>query len=343
MSKLKAISSALVTALLMAGIGCKSKTGTPDVSGINVSVKLSRFDLDFFSLDTSRLPEGVQRLREKYPAFLQCFSGHMLAPPAPADSTERLLRSIRKALGYHGLSAAYDSTQLLYADLDWFEEELTLALKHFRYYYPDSALPQVVTFVSEYQYGVVTCTDSTFGIGLDMFLGRDFSFYAAPEIGIPYYRAVKMERDYILPSLFRAIAQNMIGVIAPENTLLAQMIHNGKIAAFIDAMMPDKPDHLKIDFTEEQETWCDDNEEQIWIYFNSEDLLFKQSRLEYAKYIADAPNTPGMPAEAPGNVGSWVGWQIVKAYMKRTGASIREVMAESNYQKIFEKSRYKPG
>jgi hypothetical protein len=151
-----------------------------------------------------------------------------------------------------------------------------------------------------------------------------------------------MEREYIAPVIFKAVAENMIGRWAMENTLLAQMIHNGKIAAFIDAMLPEKPDHLKIDYTPDQLEWCEDNEGEVWAYMRGEELLYKMSKLEYMKYITDAPSTPGMPPEAPGNIGSWLGWQIVKAYMEETGATINEVMAERSSQRIFEKSRYKP-
>jgi hypothetical protein len=328
--------------VLLNGSACQSKRELPDVSGIQVSVDILRFEKDLLHMDTSNPDLAIRELRQQYPDFLRCFSENMLVPRTPIDSTKRLQAALKRIIGYQGFLAAYDSTQSLYDDLSWLEDDLTQAFKYFKYYYPDSAVPQVVTFISEYQYGAVTCTDSTFGIGLDMFLGKDFSYYSTFEIGVPNYRLVKMEREYIVPVLLRAIAQNMYGAWAEQNTLIAQMIHNGKIAAFIDAMIPEEPDYLKIDYTPEQQQWCEDNEGEVWAHLKGEELLFKASKLEYMKYIADAPGTPGMPPEAPGNIGSWVGWQIVKAYMEQTGSTITEVMNEANYQKILDESRYKP-
>lgn len=328
---------------LVVGItSCKSKKDLPDVSDIQVTVHLDRFEKDLFAMDTSHMDSAIRTLRDKHPDFMRCFVENMLIPPTPIDSTERLGVALKNLLRYQGLRAAYDSTELLYPDLSWLQDDLIQAFKYFKYYFPDSSVPRIVTFVSEYQYGAVTCSDSTFGIGLDMFLGKDFSFYSTFEIGIPQYRLVKMEREYIEPVIFKAIAENTMGRWAIENTLLAQMIHNGKIAAFIDAMLPEEPDHLKIDYTPDQLEWCEGNEGEVWAHMKGEGLLYKMSKLEYMKYINDAPSTPGMPPEAPGNIGSWVGWQIVMAYMEETGAAINEVMAETSYQRIFEKSRYKP-
>jgi hypothetical protein len=343
MSKLNSNSSRLLALMAVAcACSCNSGEDLPDVTDIAVNVQLSRFDNDLFALDTASIDAGLNALGQRYPDFLRCFSENMIVPPTPVDSTARLRKVFTKLLTYRGLRAAYDSTQLRYANLDELRDELTLAFKYYAYYYPDSTPPRIVTFVSEYQYGVVTCSDSTLGIGLDFFLGKDFSFYSTFEIGIPAYRTLKMEREYIVPAVFRMLAYNMYGRFASTNTLLAQMIHNGKVAAFIDAMMPRAPDHLKIEYTQPQFQWCEDNEGEVWAYMKGEDLLFKTSKLEYQKYINDAPNTPGMPPEAPGNIGSWVGWRIVQAYMEETGASIVEVMNEPDYQRIFEQSRYKP-
>lgn len=344
MNKLTTKSITTFTAIaIVCGFGrCKSEPAKeiPDVSSIVVTADLDRFEKTLAEVDTALTTLDVGPLLESYPDFFRCFSENILTPPTPIDSTTLLNQRLRKMLAFEGFQAAYDSTMLQYNDVEWLEADLTQAFKYLRYYFPSQPVPRVVTFVSEYQFGAVICTDSTIAIGLDLFLGEDFVYY--PAIGIPGYRLPKMGPEYIMPNLMRVMAHNMIGQWSSDNTLLAQMIHNGKIAAFIDALMPFAPDHLKIDYTAPQQAWCEDNENQVWAYFKGEDLLYKQSKLEYMKFINDAPGTPGMPPEAPGNIGSWVGWQIVKKYMEETGASIKEVMLEPDAQRILERSRYKP-
>jgi len=348
MSKLKSIHPGWLAALLLIlAVNSCTKTGKrklPDVSHIQVEVNLSRFETDLFSIGSgdADLSGSVSWLRARHPDFTRCFSENILVPPTPVDSTAKLMAALGRLLQFRGLQAAFDSTMRRYSDLAWLEKDLTQAFRYYGYYYPDAIVPSVVTFVSEYQYAVVICSDSTFGIGLDMFLGRDFPFYSTFEIGIPSYRLPKMEREYILPNLFRAIAHNMYGQWADGQTLLDQMVHNGKVMAFIDAMIPKAPDWVKVDFTKEQLKWCEDNESEVWAFFKGEELLYRASKMEFIKFIADAPGTPGMPQEAPGNIGSWLGWRIVQKYMEKTGASLPEVMAEANAQQILERSGYKP-
>ena len=56
-----------------------------------------------------------------------------------------------------------------------------------------------------------------------------------------------------------------------------------------------------------------------------------------------APTSPGMPPESPGNTGSWVGWQIIKAYMENnSNITLEQLLQEQDTQKILTKSRYKP-
>src|ERR1700733_7259695 len=54
--------------------GCNnSGEKTPDVSGIKISLQTSRFDLDFSSIDTNHIGEGLQKLYTKYPDFLNYY------------------------------------------------------------------------------------------------------------------------------------------------------------------------------------------------------------------------------------------------------------------------------
>jgi len=49
-----------------------------------------------------------------------------------------------------------------------------------------------------------------------------------------------------------------------------------------------------------------------------------------------------MPDASPGNIGAWVGWQIVKKYVAgHSGMTITEVM-HMPVRVLFEQSKYKP-
>ena len=45
--------------------------------------------------------------------------------------------------------------------------------------------------------------------------------------------------------------------------------------------------------------------------------------------------------ESPGRVGAWIGWQIVRSYMKNNEVSLPQLL-HTSAKEIFEKSKYKP-
>jgi hypothetical protein len=50
-----------------------------------------------------------------------------------------------------------------------------------------------------------------------------------------------------------------------------------------------------------------------------------------------------MPVEAPGRVATWMGYQIVRAYMKKRGPeNLRALVKEKDAQEILNKSGYRP-
>jgi len=49
-----------------------------------------------------------------------------------------------------------------------------------------------------------------------------------------------------------------------------------------------------------------------------------------------------MPDVSPGNIGSWVGWQIVKKYSNDHPDITPEQLMKMDARKIFQEAKYKP-
>jgi uncharacterized protein YjaZ len=50
-----------------------------------------------------------------------------------------------------------------------------------------------------------------------------------------------------------------------------------------------------------------------------------------------------MPQEAPGETGNYIGWQIVKQFMKRNPTtSMSQLLAIGDAQQILDRAKYKP-
>jgi hypothetical protein len=92
-----------------------------------------------------------------------------------------------------------------------------------------------------------------------------------------------------------------------------------------------------------QTQWLQENERDIWAFFLSEDLLYSEDWQKIRKYVEYSPSSPGMPPEAPGRTGTWIGWQIVRSYMKnQPETSLTDLLAQKDSQKFLQMSRYKP-
>jgi hypothetical protein len=173
-------------------------------------------------------------------------------------------------------------------------------------------------------------------------MGKDFKYYEG--LQYPLYKRRNMDKPFMAADCMRAWAQSEYEMKpAEEKTLLSQMVYYGKQLYFIDAMLPDVPDSIKIGYTAENMKWTIDNEANLWGYFIDKSLLFETNQDKFFKYINEGPTTNGLPKEAPAELGRWVGWQIVRAYMeKNDNVTLEQLMNETNAQSILEKSKYKP-
>ena len=128
-----------------------------------------------------------------------------------------------------------------------------------------------------------------------------------------------------------------------SENLINQMIYHGRNMYFVDYMLPYQHDTLKTGFSSAQLEWCVKNEASMWTYLVEQKLLFSTDMRRINKFIGEAPFTNDFSAESPGRASAWLGWQIVKSYMNRNkDVSLKDLMVETDYQKIFNNARYKP-
>jgi uncharacterized protein YjaZ len=126
--------------------------------------------------------------------------------------------------------------------------------------------------------------------------------------------------------------------------LLSQIVHEGKIMYALDAMLPKVDDTIKIRYTKKQLQWCKENEFNMWAYIIKEKILYSTDQSNIAKLIDDGPFTAYFNHDfSPARTGYWLGWQIVRTYMKNNPeVTLPQLMAEKSADKILKESGYKP-
>ncbi|MCH8329917.1 MAG: hypothetical protein IH946_00810 [Bacteroidetes bacterium] len=320
-------------------ISCNSQYEV-DISGIEVNIQIRRFEQDLFKAGPEAADTKYSDLKAKYPEFFDLYVENIMQFKRSYDSTDRYHNHLAEFLSNKNIQGLNDSCQAKYPDLNDLKQKLEEAFTYHKYYFPDSVIPGIVTFISEFGYGAVT-TDDLIGLGLDMHLGKDYIYY--PSIGLPNYMIRKLRPEYMIVNCMKVWARQLFPEPEADQPLLDHMIYNGKIMHYLDHVLPAYHDTLKIGQTKTGYDWCYDNESDIWTFFIKNDLVYSTNVHDNRKFINDGQTTPGMPHDSPGNVGTWLGWQIVSKFAEQNPEiSFNELMKIGSGQEILERSSYKP-
>ncbi|MEO6903560.1 MAG: hypothetical protein ABI241_10755 [Bacteroidia bacterium] len=325
--------------LMIALISCNNNVLNVDVSSINIpKVIIKRLDKDIFNMDTTAIPIETKRLQAKYGSFYSTFITGIINNGDVRDSSYAV--RIKQFINNRDMKEVYTDCNKKYADVSDLETQFTDAFKHFIYYFPEKKLPQVISMISGFNYSIFPI-DTTLAIGLDMYLGSRHDFYKM--LGYPRYKSEFMNRENILPDAISGWLINEFPYHTTKNDFLSELIYMGKILYLTDAVLPTVADTLKIRYTQQQIDYCTENEFNLWSYFTAQQLLYTTNQTEIMKFTSEGPFTSSLSKEAPPRIGYWVGWQIVKQYMKNNDkTTLIELMNENDAQAFLKKSRYKP-
>ena len=310
-----------IIAILIAFVSCDKKTKVEKtVEKISVELKVERFDKLFFETP----PKDLDKLKKEFPYFF---------PKGNEDSVwvNKMKDPLWREL--------YTEVQKKYPNLDPVKKELTALFKYIKYYFPETKTPKVITVISEMDYNKkAVYTDSLVIISLELYLGKTHKFYQFPK-----YLKQNFEQNQILPDVVSSFSTQKIAPITDKN-LLGQMIYYGKQLYLKDLLLPDYTDADKMGFTPEQIKWCEENESYMWRYFIENELLYSNDQKLNNRFINPAPFSKfylEIDNESPGRVGAWIGWQMVRSFMKNNEVSLQGMLKMSS-KELFEKSKYKP-
>jgi hypothetical protein len=339
--------TAVVFLVLVAIISCNNKTDAPDVSGIKMDIKLERFDRDFFSIDSNNVLPGLNQLNQKYPVLTNIFLQNILG----LDSTATL-SGVKRFL--HLGQSINDTVKDVFKNTDPVRKDFENAFRYVKYYFPEYKTPKITTVIGPIDAMAQSSGGYTpdflgpdfLGISLQFYLGKNFSVYSDPffiDNVAPTYRSRRFSKEYITSDAMMLVVDDLFPDQSGGKALVDQMIEKGKQWYLLDKFLPTTPDSLKTGYTQDQLDWCKENEGLIWSYIVKNEDLHSLTPSVIKAYIGEAPFTQGFSQElSPGNIGQWIGWQIVKKFVsKNPGLKPAEIM-NMNPAKILEEAKYKP-
>jgi hypothetical protein len=307
-----------------------------DVSDVEVEIDIRRFDQDLFAGYTD-IEQHTAFLEEKYPRFFLLFTQQIIN--IGHTGNKRFYEYFDAFLTDYTVEKAVNAVENKFKTLNEVENTLEGGFRHYKYYYPEEEVPDIITFIAGFNHSVVT-DNGIIGVGLDKYLGADSDLYAMMDI--PVYAARKMQPDFIPVDCMYAWAQMEHAGPDTSEYLVHKMIYEGKLLYFLDAMYPDMHDSIKMGYSAQDLAYCNKFEKTMWEYIVSEELLFSTDYLKRRKFISNAPFTYAFGKDSPGRAAVWLGWQIVKAYAKNENPGLQNLMNENDYQKILNESAYRP-
>lgn len=322
--------------VLLVSVACK-QNDRPDVGGLLQDRKIIRFDRDVFALD--RNDPDVGMLARKYGRYFDLYTVGVLQLGNPAD--ERFKEYFSFFLKDSVINEVYDSVAVAFRDISAQEKELAQAWAYYAYYFPGKTIPDVYTHVSGFNQSIVV-DSAIVGVSLDNYLGENCVFYDMMGTPIPKYARMRMTPDYFVKEVLFGWLSTEFAFHPEKNDLISGMLYQGKLVYLLEKILPDTDKSKLFDFTKEQLAWCVANEADIWGFLVENQYVFSTDQMLLVKYLNEAPFTVGMPSESPGKTVVWTGYKIIDAYMKKTEASLKDLMGEDDYHKILRITAYRP-
>jgi len=335
-----------VLTILILGCENEAKEYIPDVSDIEISQEIIRFDQLLTELDTNNLESEVEMLKAKYPDFTQLFFSRVL--PFEGETKEDFYANLRGYLTDSRIQKLQDTVAIVFDNIEnGALADIEKSMKYMKYYFDDFDVPNIYTFTSEYTYQKFIFEDKSkdaLGIGLDMFLGEDYDYKAIDPKNPAFseYLTRTFSKEYIPKMMMEILINDRVGRV-PGSRLIDHMIHNGKQLYILKKVLPETPDSILLEYTAEQTEWVKSSELEMWAFFFDENLFYESNTMKINKYINPSPSSPGMPPAAPGRTANYMGLQIVKAYMKKfPEITLQQLIDLNDSQMVMDKSRYKP-
>ncbi len=291
-----------------------------DTSKINAKVTIKRFEQAFYKASPSELPKIKKEYRYLFPHDIDSIWIKKMQ-----DKDEQEL---------------FAATQTVYPNLDVVRKKLKALFKHIKYYYPKFKEPKIVTINSNVDIEQkVVYADTLLFISLDAYLGMDSKIYQ----DYPTYIKQNLTKEHLIVDVADELSKAIL-FRSNDRRFIAKIIQEGKKMYALDAFLPKETDANKIGYTNEQLAWVKENEAMIWKYFLEKKMLYETSKGLDKRFIMYAPFSKfylDIDSESPGRVGVWIGWQIVRSYMKHNDIKLSELMRLDN-EEIFKKSKYRP-
>jgi hypothetical protein len=277
-------------------------------------------------------------LKSKYGHYLDIYSMRVIRVGSPSDPG--YAENLKSFLVYKPNIDVYKKCKSVFSDLSPLNNEITEAFRYYHYYFPDKKLPDVYLHISGFNQSMIA-DSGLVSVSIDKYLGAKSDFYEW--LAFPVYLRRKMTPEKIVPDLMRAMTYIDFPYNDSIDDVANNIIYQGKALWMVKKVMPELNDTLLFDYSKKELEWCQNHESEMWTTMVENKHVFNNERLMIQKYIGDAPFTYYFGQDSPGRTGTYLGYQIVDAYMSsHPETSISNLMNTVSAHTIVAQSGYRP-
>ncbi|MEO7174347.1 MAG: hypothetical protein ABIV51_00945 [Saprospiraceae bacterium] len=318
---------------------CQSKDNKNQIVSVDgPEITIFRADSILANANTENSKSLYADLKAIDSTFAFVYANQILRTSESDLSSESAV--VERFITERGIAQLLDTTMLLFPDLKREEREFASAFGHYKSIFPNHPIPKVIACNTDMSLAAFTVGDSILAFSTELFLGENFPGY---ESLYPKYVNRTFTAEHILPKAMTVLVQNIAGNVPENGNLLDQMLYHGKVLLAVKQLLPEMADSLILEYTADQADWVKANEGPIWGYLTKENLLYNSDWRAIQKLVNPSPNSPGMPAEAPGRTANYIGMKIVESYLrKHPNVSLDDLFKNTESQKILQESAYHP-
>lgn len=319
----------LFLAVLLTGCNGQNRSAAAE------PIQIHRFDRALYQLIDSGDSTQIASIRQDYPLMTDILGKGILniqSPDAPGFWSKLLTFYSEPTLKQLYLDAItrYDSI----ADL---QQQLGDGFAYIKAQLPAMQIPAVYMHVSGFNQNVLV-GDSLLSLSIDKYLGKEYPLY---QDFFYDYQLRKMQRENVVPDYLAGWLISEYPFAGKENVLLERMVYEGKIKYILSQALPATPPETLMGYTPQACNWIREHEADVWKAIVGRKHLYTPDLITTARYFEDTPSS-FLADEAPGNLGAWIGWQIVSRYMAETHSTLEALMLNNDAQDILARSKYKP-
>ena len=301
-----------------------------------IDIPVFRFDRHFHSISEVNYVEKMSDLESQFPQLVDYFLTNLMLISPSNDSikkTHTLLFNV-----HEGVIDFNKEINKSYPDVNNLSDEINLAFGRFLHNFPNAILPENIVCINSFNTTAINTFDDNLVIGLDFYLSEKNSYI----VDVYEYQKVRYDKKYMIADALEFWLSRSFWNSNEINNFQEELIFKGKIMYLISEFLPNTELDIIFRFSEEDLLWCISSEHNIWNEIMELDLMYSEDIDKYYSFFNSAPFTRGMPKESPGRLANWVGFQIVKQYMKNTDSSLEDLINNNNSQEILLKSKYRP-